>query len=57
MITAYDLYALTQESQTACYLLPELCKLAGVSEDDVKAPNYHRAKSDNLADPFTERLQ
>ena len=54
MITAYDLYALTQESQTACYLLPELCEVTNNRIEDVKAPEPKRDESYN---PFTESLQ
>ncbi len=51
MITAFDIYAMTQESQTACHLLPKLCALAGVAIDDVKAPPA-RADRHDIQDPF-----
>lgn len=53
MITAYDLYALTQESPTACHLLRDLCELANVSLDDVKAPAPKRDESTNPFESLT----
>ena len=57
MITATDLYALTQESPTACYLLSELCELAHVSPEDVRAPEADMSKRNAMPDPLKGQLQ
>lgn len=48
MITADDLYALTQESPTACHLLPDLCEALNINIVDVKAPEAKHTANDDV---------
>jgi hypothetical protein len=53
LITAEDLYAISQESETAYYFLPELCALAGLAYPLV-VPPPDTSKRDALPDPLNQ---
>lgn len=55
-MTSADLYAIGQESQTAWYLMQDLCKQLGMPFPP-EAPAADTTKRDAMPDPLKENMQ